>query len=533
MNIKHFNAIGLCGVVIIAFALTMLVAVHTPMHSDDYSYALKGLSLDGVLKNYFSWSGRLVADYVSPSLLSLPFIAKAAINSGALIILLLIISFLPQGSVYNRIISFATCFLLYWLGNSSLGQTTFWIVGSANYLWTNLFLMLYIFLLIKKAPAYFLLPLALIAGCSNENTGFVPMAITLIEMIRHKGDGRFKVRMASLSLLIVGYLTMIMSPGNEVRSHYFGWWYSKDISVRLAEHLSIRIPEVASVFWIVLLCMVITLFSLLRDERSHDDKQNIKLKYSFAYLILSVATMLIMVASPTYPLRSGDGTLIFLLVSISYLINFSDLRKSSLFLLPMLIALIILFVPKYKWMYVAYEAASKQNEFRIGLINEQKEKGMQELTIPDFFFSRMSNVHDRFDEYHNSASYGRYYGVKRVYKTPSTFDYSVLSDAERKDVKKPVEGIGFLDKIYLTKDYSIVLFTDKPISIKKDSGCSLDVKFRRSYRKEDESYKYYPESMPMGDKFASMIKVNPSSLAYISFRKSCENDEGSWTEVNF
>lgn len=72
----------------VCFVLTLLVALKTPMHSDDYLYALKGLSFESHYKHYIKWSGRVVSDYISPALLLMPHWLRAAFNSLALVVLI-------------------------------------------------------------------------------------------------------------------------------------------------------------------------------------------------------------------------------------------------------------------------------------------------------------------------------------------------------------------------------------------------------------------------------------------------------------
>ena len=43
----------------------------TPYHSDDYAYSQMAFDFNSHLGQYLNWSGRVVADYLSPFILSL------------------------------------------------------------------------------------------------------------------------------------------------------------------------------------------------------------------------------------------------------------------------------------------------------------------------------------------------------------------------------------------------------------------------------------------------------------------------------
>ncbi|WP_262379197.1 DUF6056 family protein, partial [Klebsiella pneumoniae] len=133
------------------YVLTSAIALNTPMHSDDYTYAITGIGIESHFKHYFTWSGRIVADYVSGLLLSVDHTYRSLINATALPILSLLIAKISSYSFETKKyqISFfgLFIFLVYWLSNTNLGQTTFWVVGSANYIWTNIFICLFIMLL--------------------------------------------------------------------------------------------------------------------------------------------------------------------------------------------------------------------------------------------------------------------------------------------------------------------------------------------------------------------------------------------------
>ncbi|MEX8987039.1 DUF6056 family protein, partial [Salmonella enterica] len=84
----------------------------------------------------------------------------------------------PSGTLrWNKsdYLLFPLIFFTYWISNPNLGQTTFWIVGAANYLWTNLFVVVWLFffytITIKnsKAISPWVALLSFMAGCSNES----------------------------------------------------------------------------------------------------------------------------------------------------------------------------------------------------------------------------------------------------------------------------------------------------------------------------------------------------------------------------
>lgn len=64
--LKHVDK----SILLIAFFAVFVLEWFTPIHSDDYRYALLGVSFDAHLNHYLTWSGRVVADYVSALLLA-------------------------------------------------------------------------------------------------------------------------------------------------------------------------------------------------------------------------------------------------------------------------------------------------------------------------------------------------------------------------------------------------------------------------------------------------------------------------------
>ena len=146
----NVDKIKISLVYLLMYVLTLGIALHTPMHSDDYAYALKGISLESHINHYFTWSGRVIADYISGFILFIDnHYIRAAINSLAPVLLTFCLTKIGYTTTNKQsssgfIVVSIIIFLTYWISNTNIGQTTFWLVGSANYLWTNVILCLFL-----------------------------------------------------------------------------------------------------------------------------------------------------------------------------------------------------------------------------------------------------------------------------------------------------------------------------------------------------------------------------------------------------
>ena len=218
-----------CGIILLlAIALVAYVIYLTPMQSDDYSYYNMGLGLEAHIRHYNGWSGRFVADYISSLLLHLPnqFLRSLIIASVA-VTMIFIISQLPA-LVLNQtysIRSFLILFAIYWVMNPALGQTLFWVVGSANYLFTNFLIVLYLYAftyyvkdLRNRVSFISLLLLSILVGFSSENTTWIIFLFSLTSSFYVSKQKDDKKIWFSFFLVATSSSLMLFSPGNAVRA---------------------------------------------------------------------------------------------------------------------------------------------------------------------------------------------------------------------------------------------------------------------------------------------------------------------------
>ena len=121
------------------------------MHSDDYTYLIKGLSLQSHIDHYLTWSGRVITDYTASDLTQC--IQQTCIHgdqfSGVCVCNHYDNRYTKRNKWEKLINKHSSMllwiiFMLYWVANPNLGQTSFWLVGSANYLWPLMWASLYI-----------------------------------------------------------------------------------------------------------------------------------------------------------------------------------------------------------------------------------------------------------------------------------------------------------------------------------------------------------------------------------------------------
>lgn len=451
------------------------------MQSDDYSYFLKGGSISALYHHYMSWSGRLVADAISSTLLyffSKPM--RSFVNAFAFVSLMFMISIMPRAIriekkiTSNDIITFFLVFLLYWVCNPNLGQTSFWIVGSANYLWTYLILVSYFLVLFKlqnmqKIRPYlvpFLFFLSVFAGWTNENTGVFAFVFTLFFVINKyrdkSGNGiSNKILMLLCSGSLIGYIAMVLAPGNSIRASRYGVWYDKSILERVEFFMLERFPSYMESYWQILIFLLASVFILLMSEKQLNIKRNIAI--SFLFFVFSVFANIAFIGSPggVAP-RALNGSLVFLLISFSFVFEslLSSLNNKKLkfgIIFPALVFLLIYFLPSYFLFLNAVIATNRQENIRNEIIISNKRDGIYQFSIPDFYFSKLVKSSDAFDLFQNNAI-NRFWGVSKIEKYTINFDYSVIKENDKSILvnKEVADGL-ILERVYF-KDEFVGLF---------------------------------------------------------------------------
>lgn len=450
------NRIGFDKLVFLvaAFVIVLIPSLWVPMQSDDYSYYLMGLSPSAHLEHYLEWSGRIVTNIISTALLStMPHFAYEAINSIAFALLTLFIAIVPVSDKDNSKVAFflraVFVFVLYWIANPNLGQTSFWIVGSANYMWTNMFIAGYLAYLIRsvnknKFCSASLALLAFLAGCSNENTAIVVVLVTVFIVFYEKTSSKMKV--ISIAGTLIGALLLILAPGNRVRASHFEYWNSLGILQKIQIQFFDRFPQAVSEYWQVYLVLIA---AILVAAFAGTLRKN-TIIYMTMFFVASILANAAFIGSPVLPPRSMNGALCFLLISLSFvLVDATNAReKFGYGLLAGVGALCVFyFVPSYYLFNNAMHATYEQSQIREKIVLTAKDRGQSDVKIPEFYFPQLAKYYDRFDTYHSKAL-ARYYGVKSTKIFRIGFDYSQINKAPFITVNKPFFDGFSLEKIY-------------------------------------------------------------------------------------
>ncbi|MGU5592806.1 DUF6056 family protein [Aeromonas sanarellii] len=476
---------------IAAFLIVLIPSLRVPMQSDDYSYYLMGLSPSAHLEHYMGWSGRVVTNIISTALLStMPHIAYEVINSIAFALLALFITVVPIGDNENSKFSFyvraSFLFVLYWIANPNLGQTSFWIVGAANYMWTNMFIAVFFVYLIRvinnnrfNPPLLFVL--AFLAGCSNENTAIVVVLITVFMVFYERASSRIKG--VSIAGTLIGALLLILAPGNSVRASHFEYWNSLDFLQKVQIQFFDRLPQAASEYWQVYLVMIAGILVAAYAGTL----RKLTIIYMTVFFVASILANAAFIGSPVLPPRSMNGALCFLLISLSFVLV--DVTKAkSVFGYGLISSVgllcIFYFVPSYYLFNKAMHATFEQAQIREKIILSAKINGQYDVKIPEFYFPQLAKYHDRFDTYHSKAL-ARYYGVTSTEMFRIGFDYSQINKAKYITVNKPFLDGFSLKHIYFysenmgMKNMALLEFSG-PINKKANPGDRI---FMHIYRK--------------------------------------------------
>lgn len=318
-------------------------------------------------------------------------------------------------------------FLLLWYFTPVFGQNFLWVMGSANYLWTNVIILLVLHMVrrtaIMKIPfnnvilTFIFMFLSFFAGWTNENS--VPAAIFLIiyyiiTMKKHNTGGILFIIMMLVSM-VTGFLVMLTAPGNFIRMTYFkenGTFFEKILS-RLDSMNDKFIQYIFILFLIALIMVVIArLFYLNKNMESE------------MFLIASLISFYSMCLSPTFPLRASISSVYLLVISI--IMSISVIGRINI---KAGILVILIFIGSLGYMfYKTVPSAVIANKEYLGkysarelIIIDNKTFGkVEDIEVPSVETNNkyvaayeLGDVKSNRDDWINQAI-ARYYGVKSI-----------------------------------------------------------------------------------------------------------------------
>lgn len=207
----------------------------------------------------------------------------------------------------------------------------YWESGAANYLYITVFIMLFLWCYIrdiayiensaknnsidghiKKLPLIelWIIPLAIFAGCSNENMGAVAFLFATATIIYvYKKTKKIKPWMIIGAVVcLVAFVICVKAPGNDVRSatipmltYSFKWQaYLRTYYLFKGGFMYLMIPFIPTAF------LVITIKGVLKQ------KLGVNVIFLLVAALLSWGAMIL---SPHYPDRAAYGTMVLLIMA--------------------------------------------------------------------------------------------------------------------------------------------------------------------------------------------------------------------------
>ena len=301
-----------------------------PLAFDDYVYAFEwtgagnlvaGAALDNridslseivasQINHYFVWGGRTIAHCLVQFFMSIDKLYFDIANTLIFAALIVLIARLAEVRLSTKNLLWIVFGM--WLAVPQFMYGMLWLTGACNYLWMTTLQLLFVALILRRSPhsslriTHYALPIAFLAGWSNEAGSIVTLLIAIALIARRQSIGTAALPLISFTL---GLALMILAPGNFERMHHLfpdGFRLTPDI---LIDHFRVLIEIVARESF---------LFIPIVFARRLD-----KIPFVIAALLIPCA----MIFSPVFKDYAGFASPIFLLIASTAAIDRIELPK--------------------------------------------------------------------------------------------------------------------------------------------------------------------------------------------------------------
>lgn len=337
--------------VVFIFVIMLILNMNTAFVADDFNnmFNVKNENLTNVFQvfsnqidRYYSTNGRILAHTIGEIILLFnKNIINAIDAAGFCVLIYQMYKFSKLNDFYGidigykhsrkvirknkygrhiyKTFIFLNVFFLLWKFTPVFGQDFLWIIGAANYMWTNIILLSALLAARNIAvmdykirsikSMIFIIFISVLAGMTNENSVPALLTIYVYYILKMVFENHKEVLCIVLMLLssLAGFTIMITAPGNFVRLTFF-----EESDVLLIKYFN-RLQKMNEAFvkYFIIILVIALIFALL--ARFIDFKKSLETE---AYIFAALVGYFSMIMAPTFPPRAMVITIILLVISI-------------------------------------------------------------------------------------------------------------------------------------------------------------------------------------------------------------------------
>lgn len=346
MKEKKNRIIWICSAAFMLISIYVVYITHraVPFMMDDDWYSTNLSTgeplasfkdiLESQVWHYLNWGGRSMTHGLLQLILMMGEHAADILNVGVTLLLTWVICVMAG---YRNLPAFFAVFAMLFGLNANWKMSMFWQSGAANYLYITVFILFFLYCYLREVPdsqtlaadkslpgiTFWILPLGIVAGWSNENMGPAAWVVTLVVLFLLKKESR-KIRLWMIlgnMGCLAGSILVVAAPGNFVRSAEVA---SNEYGTLWKLFLRCYAESQAALFYLFPALLLLTAVLLM-------GKGILRLPIGKRNLLLLLGSLLswgAMILSPHYPDRATFGTMVLMIcVILSMVRDILKVRK--------------------------------------------------------------------------------------------------------------------------------------------------------------------------------------------------------------